>query len=127
MYRAIPAGLSIMTVKWTSEMVRAAYDFLNELPPFNRWNLPQGEDIKFVITSLQRNYGDCVKLGRRFQIRISTANNGHVDTLMRTLSHEMIHVYLDKQRMHGRHHHGVAFKRCAKLVCDSLGFDPKPF
>jgi SprT-like family len=58
-------------------------------------------------------------------IRVSEAKNGHTETLLATLSHEMLHLRLDL--IGDRSNHGVRFRRMAAQVCRAHGFDLKAF
>lgn len=118
-----------MTIKFTAEMVEAAYDFLLTTPPFNKWNLPAGEDIKFVIVKTPRIYGEHWKITQGYHyISISLGSVGYTTTLLETLAHEIVHLYLKRQKMQGKRHHGVEFRALAALVCRyHRAFDPKRF
>lgn len=117
-----------MALTLTPDALRAAYEFLCETPPFNRWNLPSGEDVKFRVADSKQHFGWHTFDGQRHEIAVSRALVGQTVTLIETLAHEMIHV-------HERHtgtckpgvEHSAAFNRWAAQVCRAHGFDPKAF
>jgi hypothetical protein len=58
-------------------------------------------------------------------IRVSEVSNGHTETVLASLAHEMIHL---RQYLTGdRELHGPRFKRMAERICAIHGFDPKTF
>jgi hypothetical protein len=110
-----------------ADMLRAAYNYLAETDPFRRWNLPEGEEIKFRVGQIKREYGCCHQDGKQFTIVLSAKMHGTTATVMCTMAHEMIHVYQMHHRMKQTSDHDASFQRLAKKVCEYHGFDPKPF
>jgi hypothetical protein len=117
----------------TPDILRAAYMYLDATPPFNGWNLPDAEDVEFVVTKTKKEQGccHCFKtldgLTTRFMIEISTTYHKYTLSLLGTMAHEMVHLHefmvgFNKYRMHGK-----VFKALAKEVCDAHGFDPGQF
>lgn len=82
-----------MTICLTPEILRACYDFLSECPPFDRWNLPAGEDVIFKVVRNPQNFAMHSRVGKKHCIEVSTRSVGHVDTLVATMAHEMIHAH----------------------------------
>jgi hypothetical protein len=60
-------------------------------------------------------------------ITISTAKCGHLDTVMKTLCHEIIHmcVYLDSTKTDKYTSHKGLFLKLQKRIAKMYGFDPK--
>jgi len=107
----------------TPRECRAAYSFLRETLPFRRWKLPDADDLEFNITRVHSPMGVTISEGRRsIRIEISEKCHTHTATLLRTMGHEMIHVY--ENRLGIRSEHGKHFKRCQKLFAKHHGFDP---
>lgn len=112
----------------TPEMCRAAYDLLIETEPFNKWNLPDGDDIVFRVVKDKSCYGWYRTEDDKDIIAISSEWCGLLGTLISTMAHEMIH-------LHQRHtcmdtpssFHNQAFKKIALKVSGIHGFDPKAF
>jgi hypothetical protein len=108
----------------------AAYDYLRTTPPFSRWNLPDSEDVAFKLSRRPREFGRYQWDGKRHTITASIHGVGHTATLMRFLSHEMVHLYLEKMGWEsggGLDTHNAAFRKFATQVCKHHGFDPKAF
>ena len=120
-----------MTLPLTPEMLAAAYDYLRTTPPFNRWNLPDAEDVKFIVNrKLKKKLAEYQWLGDRHSISMCDHGIGHTSTLMRTMGHEMIHLYLEKMGWESRGSdsvHNAAFRRFAAQACKFHGWDLKAF
>ena len=120
-----------MTLPLNAETLAAAYDFLNTTPPFNKWNLPDAEDVGFRLSRRKKELGRYQWDGKRHTIIASSLAIGHTSTLMRFLCHEMIHLHLEAtgtdSRRGGEDTHNVAFQKFAAEVCKYHGFDPKAF
>src|SRR5690349_19060220 len=98
-----------MTLRLTPDMLAAGYDFLRTTDPFRRWKLPEADELGFHVVrkaGLSADFG--VEAGIPF-IRLSEASNGHIDTVLASLAHEMIHL---RQHLTGdRELHGPRFRR----------------
>jgi len=105
----------------TPEILAAAYSFLRTTKPFVRWKLPPAHDVAFKVTKSNTDAGYCLKR----EIGISQKCSGHTNSMLATMSHEMIHLYLDERGV--RSHHGADFKRCAARVAKEHGFDLQRF
>ena len=116
-----------MTLKLTPGLLRAAYELLCEAPPFNKWNLPNSDDIAFRVSRDRTTQGWYSFDGTHY-IYVSRNLVGYLSTLDSLMAHEMIHV-------HERHagackpgiEHSAAFKKWAAQVCAIHGWDPKYF
>lgn len=109
----------------TPELLEAAYTFLRATPPFNKWRLPQADDVEFHVIGTTNKFGDCQTIGDTHIIRASNSLIGCLRTLLETVAHEMVHAYCDRNGV--KSDHGREFKRFAKQVCDFHGFDVKSF
>ena len=112
-----------MTLPLTPRLLQAAYEFLCQTPPFSRWKMPTGDDLRFRVTRSINTRGAAVGME---EINISSLNIGRTDSLVMTMAHEMIHIY-NVSKGYTRSEHGAEFKRCARLVCKHHGFDLKMF
>lgn len=110
----------------TPTILRESYRFLCSTPPFNRWRMPDADEIEFHVTKARTTTADCntTKAGKH-TVRVSAALVGRTYVLLQAMAHEMCHVYCDRRGV--RAHHGRDFQRCAALVCKQHGFDPKIF
>lgn len=122
---------SRVTLPLTPEMLAAAYDYLLATPPFSGWNLPDSEDVKFIVNrNLKKKFAQYQWDGERHTIAISEASVGHSCTLIEALAHETIHLLLEERGWESRGNEGVhnaAFRKLAAQVCKIHGFDPKAF
>ena len=114
-----------MSLKLSVEMLVASYEFLRTTEPFKGWHLPEAEGIKFQVIKDPKCFADFSVENHVPIIRISAAKNGHVDTLLATMAHEMCH--LRQEQISDPVTHGQAFKAMARRVCRAHGYDPKTF
>ncbi len=65
--------------------------------------------------------------GEPHVITISTAKCGHLDTVLKTLAHEIIHMicYLESPKTDKYTSHKGLFLKLQKRVANTLGYDPK--
>ena len=107
----------------TPQTVQAVYEMLICLPPFNRWNLPPSKQVGFEV------HKDPTCLGEYepepHVIRISEAKNGHLDTVVKTVAHEIIHMRLYLKRSKSWDKHDNQFNELSHKIAITLGFDPK--
>jgi hypothetical protein len=114
-----------MTLRLRRDAIAAAYDYLRLSDPFRAWHLPPSSEVRFRIVRDSKMFAEFTVANGVYTIRISAAKNGHSDTLLGTLAHEMIHL---RQELTGdREVHGARFKRMAARVCAAHGFDPLAF
>lgn len=106
-----------MSLTLNKEMLAAAYDYLCEFPPFNEWNLPPAEDIKFRVSRHRDRFAHHQMIGGDHHIVFSSRFIGRHTTLLATLAHELIHVHQEHSCINSRNPHGKAFQRLADLVC----------
>lgn len=118
-----------MTIPLTKDTLKAIYDLLRETPPFCKWNLPEPEEITFVISKSRDYYGyyDYNHSTKAHTIGISANKNGYLQPLIETMAHELVHVHERLTGMCKPSEHSAAFKRIAAQVCKIHGFDPKRF
>ena len=114
-----------MTLPLTPALLRATYDFLRQTPPFKRWNMPPGDEVKFHVTRNLEVQGDHLLNARIHTIRVSRQKTGTTRVLIELMAHEMVHVKCDAEGI--RSEHGREFHRRAALVCRYHGFDPRNF
>jgi hypothetical protein len=107
----------------TPEMLAAAYDLLELTPPFNAWNLPPSESLRFEVFQSKEVAGDYTDKC----IRVSSHHIGTVRSLVMLVAHEMVHLHLDLLGVKDWRRHGRAFKKLAAEVCKHHLFDPRQF
>ncbi len=120
-----------MSLPLTVENVRLAYRYLAATEPFVRWNMPETDDVTFLIRKRRDLYGHyrrCRGFEREHEIMVSSVFIGTTRTLMELMAHEMIHLHMGSTRMDkGATIHNAAFRALADMVCRYHGFDPKTF
>ena len=84
-----------MKLPLTPEIIAAAYDYLRTTPPFSRWNLPESEDVEFKVSKRFSEFGRYQLVAGKHTISMSTKSIGQTETLLKYLSHEMVHLYLE--------------------------------
>lgn len=109
----------------TRETLAAAYDLLDLTAPFDKWNLPPSDEVKFEVTNHKDRHGDQHE-GPPHTIRVSRYHIGRLTSLIETVAHEMVHVHVDRSGIKEAPH-GPAFRKYASQVCRHHGFDPKLF
>lgn len=116
-----------MALAFTKDALRAAYNYFCETPPFNKWNLPDGDDVEFRVVRDRSLFGWHSFDGEKHIIAVSSSTVGHSMTLLRTMAHEMVHVHERRTGSCNSVGHSAAFKRWSEQVCTAHGFDPKGF
>ena len=117
-----------MTLPLTKENLQAAYDFLSTTEPFNKWNLPEGDDVVFSVIRDPKLRGYYIFENKRHRIYVSASTIGHTQNLIGVMAHEMIHLHEQEAGMCRQDvEHSAAFKKLAARVCKIHGFDPKLF
>jgi len=117
-------------VRLTPNMLAAAYEFLRETEPFVEWNLPPAEELGFAVVKDARHFGWFKAHYRRpphLRILVSERTVGHTNTLLTTMAHEMIHLFLHNTGQDNETAHGPTFQAYAAKVCAAHGWDPKQF
>lgn len=121
----------------TPEILERAYEYLRATPPFNKWKLPDADDVIFSVSAEKKLYGHYQydadarhpeKLNHH--ITVSEYKNPRSHVMMETLAHEMIHLHQRVSGLKTGYHsasHGRLFKRWAAQVCKAHGFDLKTF
>ena len=118
-----------MTLRITPEMLAASYEFLRVSAPFRAWGLPDADEVEFhVIAARDRRGHYCRGVSARHRIAVSSANVGHSETLLRTVAHEMLHLYQNERCSETPNaEHNAEFRRFARIICLHHGFDPRAF
>jgi len=116
-------------LKITPTLCEATYEMLRCTEPFSKWNLPEGEDVRFKVTRHPHRMGTHRRLKGKHEIEISSACVGQLPTLTETMAHEMCHMHEENTPgLCSRAAHGRVFKALAARVCKvHTCFDPKRF
>jgi hypothetical protein len=113
----------------TENNIANLYSALIEFPVFDEYKLPPASKVDFVIVHDDSICGEYQppESGEPHVITISTARCGHLDTVLKTLCHEIIHmcVYLDSPKTEKYTSHKGLFLKLQKRIANNLGYDPK--
>ena len=114
-------------MKLTPAILKNIYSMLYCCEPFSKWKLPLPEQVKFVVDSDPDVMGTYLyDDGEKYEhiITISTARCGFLETIIRTMAHECIHMSFYRRRGHKWAQHGKEFRARCHMVGKELGFDP---
>ncbi len=104
--------------------VQVTYEYLCQLPPFKRLKMPASQDVTFEVNNDPACYGEYEP---EHVIRISRAKVGFLETLIKTVAHEMVHLHLYRIGYKGWNLHDKKFEYYANRISTTMGFDPKEF
>lgn len=113
-----------MSMAISSSTVRATYEYLSQIPPFKRLNMPASESVTFEVNNDPACYGEYEP---EHVIRISRAKVGFLETLIKTVAHEMVHLHLYRTGYKEWDSHDKKFEYYANRISTTMGFDPKEF
>jgi hypothetical protein len=106
----------------TVESCKAVYRMLCELPPFNKYQLPRPSEIEFLVVDDPSMYGQYIP--EPHNITISSAKMSHLQTLEKTMAHEMVHLilYLEGKRyeLHNKNFYNLTYQ-----IAEIYGWEPK--
>lgn len=115
----------------TPEVLAAAYDYLAACPPFSKWNLPDSDDVKFIVARSRQDFARYRWDGKQHTISVSSASVGRTATLLEKMGHELIHLHLEETGMESKtgdeNTHNIPFRKFAVQVCRVHGWDLKAF
>lgn len=113
----------------TENNIANLYSALIEFPVFDEYKLPPASKVDFVVLHDDTICGqyEPPEAGEPHVITISTAKCGHLDTVIKTICHEIIHMicYLESPKTEKYTSHKGLFLKLQKRVAKELGFDPK--
>ena len=114
--------------KLTPRLMAAAYDLLGQTQPFDEWNLPPSEEIRFVVgrtNTLRGHFIERVK--GKYEIMLSRGSLSHTNSILMTMAHEMIHLFEATVGVASKGQHGAHFHAWARRISRIHGWDPKLF
>ena len=113
-------------MKLSPAILKNLYSAIYCMKPFDRWDMPLPEQIKFVVnkdpefmgTYLYDDGGE-----HEHTITISSARCGALDTVLKVLLHEAIH--MSRHKSSRWTHHDKEFRKRAHRIASEIGFvDP---
>jgi hypothetical protein len=113
-------------MKFTPDILEAAYTLLNETEPFRAWNLPHAEDVAFKVTRAKTHFAQVYCQPPAYRLEVSSRKHGTIEQLLRTMAHEMCHI---AQVAMGAKEgdHGAGFEKLARQVCRCHHWDMETF
>jgi len=114
-------------MKLNPQILENIYSMLWVCEPFVKWKLPLPEEIKFIVDYDPETMGTyCFDEGNEHEhtITISAARCGFLETCIKTIAHEMIHMSRSGTITDAWLKHDATFRRRAHLIGKELGFDP---
>ncbi len=109
----------------TENNIANLYSALIEFPVFDEYKLPPASKVDFVVVRDDTICGqyEPPEAGEPHVITISTAKCGHLDTVLKTLAHEIIHMicYLESPKTDKYTSHKGLFLKLQKRVANTLG------
>jgi hypothetical protein len=113
-------------MKLTPAILKNLYSAIYCMKPFDRWNMPLPEEIHFVVNQDSEFMGTYLyDDGGEFEhtITISSARCGALDTVLKVLLHESIH--MSRHKSSRWTHHDKEFRKRAHRIASEIGFvDP---
>lgn len=119
-----------MTLRLTPDMIEGAYTYLKTTPPFDKWRLPDPDDIEFSVLTTPHIHGHFRggKDGSAHEIGVSASCVGHTYTLLQAVAHECVHLYQAlKKTETANTQHNAEFRKLSRRICNIHGFDHKSF
>jgi hypothetical protein len=114
-------------MKLTPTILKNIYAMLYCCEPFSKWKLPLPEEIKFIVDYDPETMGTyCYDEGNEHEhtITISASRCGFLETVIKTIAHEMIHASRSGTVSDAWLKHDASFRRKAHQIGVSCGFDP---
>ena len=112
-------------MKLTPASCRAVYEMLIQVHPFNKWRMPPSIEVVFKVNDDPTCYGQYEP--DPHIITLSRAKLEHLDNIIKTMAHEMVHLKLYKSKSKSWNTHDENFLKLAVIVSEEFGFDPKEF
>lgn len=117
--------MALVTVK----RMRAIYTMLLAFPPFDRWDMPPADQVRFFVLRDLRAMG-VYNSGDKHHIGIHPDTHWTLHTFVATMAHEMAHMrqeIIGKRPATKDEQHNRAFYAIARQICTKLGLDPERF
>ena len=113
-------------MKLNPAILKHLYAAIYCMKPFSDWrSMPLPEEIDFIVDQGEDMGTYLYDPGNdKFEhtITISSARCGHLDTVIRVLCHECIH--MSRHKSSKWTHHDKEFRNRAHRISSELGFDP---
>ena len=111
-----------------ADFIHGLYGAFLKAPPFNKLMMPDPEEVFIYITEDKTIHGAMHKGRGHYQIHISKATCEHLNNVIMTLLHEMVHLHFSYRGFSDTYAtHDVKFKRLANRICNIYKFDRGTF
>lgn len=113
-----------MALVWDTETLTAGYELLRGTKPFKRWKLPPARELNFRVSQ-----GDLYAwyVHNDKELSVSQRKNHRLSSMLQSMAHEMVHLYLARKGVKHWDKHGAEFNRLARSVCKHHGFEEATF
>ena len=114
-------------MKLTPAILKNIYSMLYCCEPFSKWKLPLPEQVRFIVDADPDTMGTYLyDDGEKWEhiITISSARCGFLETVIKTMAHECIHMSFHRRKNRKWAQHGKEFRERCHKVGKELGFDP---
>jgi predicted SprT family Zn-dependent metalloprotease len=116
----------------TKDFICKLYEGFVSSPTFKNYaKYPASSKVKFTIKNTPEAYGEYKPEEKEFnskhEIMISTGRCTFLDTVCKTMLHELIHmgIYINEPNSKKYLSHNGEFKRMQNKIAKEFGFDPK--
>jgi hypothetical protein len=120
-----------LTLPLNLERLRLSYELVVACPPFDGWNLPESEDIKFTLCRSKDTRGYYKwhpKKKQPHEIGISVNCIGNLNSLNEVMMHEIVHLHERIVKTVSPHAmHNAAFIAWSRTICKIHELDFKLF
>jgi hypothetical protein len=111
----------------TPKVLESIYCLICQLPPVNRWKMPNTAEISFkVADKVYLDGQECYAVysldNDLHEILISREMNTTFEQILTSLLHECIHMRRSKKSEEW-HLHDSTFKKYAKIICKEYGLN----
>lgn len=118
-----PATKSFLNEKFLKEL----YSAFLQAPPFCNIHMPPVDEMYFFVVDDKTILGAAHKSRKdAYQLQISRTTQTHLETVIETVLHEMVHLHF-LYRGFTDHGHDRKFRTLANKVCEVYHLDKKTF
>jgi len=112
-------------VRLTKHILEGMYYALRCAEPFSTFRLPHPSTVTFKVNRASMAFGDYEP--DPHTIRISRECNKNLDSVFKTMAHEMVHLALERKGAKDHSNHDAEFNALGAKVCNAWGWNFKEF
>jgi hypothetical protein len=106
----------------TPARLAAVYDMLRAFPPFSAWKLPPASEVRFKLSQMKHCHA-AYQAGDPHEITLNPPLHYHLDTVVASMAHEMIHLGQELRGRATRAQHNADYRKTATAICKRYGWD----